>query len=1166
MYMGRQARCCVLLTVLFSSSLGVAVANDAEIVQLTGKGDTRETADADWRPAAVRQKLLVGWFVRTREMSQMALLLRDSTQVRLNQLSILNIKSVAVAGQPTRLELPRGRAWAQARQRPTEVAGRPQPTLEVSTPAATAIIRGTDWEIVVDKDGTSTVTVLSGEVEFYNDHGRVAVRPNEQARAAPGKAPTKILLTNAAERVQWVTAYRPQPRRWVKDYSGGIEDIVRSIEAEEFAVALEALSKASKSPRRDLRVALLLADLNLYQGQAADAISLLERHAGQGRGEPMASALLARAFLIAGRIADAGRILGNAAQKHAAHVEVLLSQAEYSRIQGDVDGTRSAARKVLEADAKNAEAWYVIGRIETEREYAAAAREALMRALSLQPKGPGYAGELATLETFANDFSAAQKAFDNALAQQPDDYVALTGLGVLQLKRGEPQAALESFLKAGVIEPRYARAALFTAVAYYQLGHTARALETFEKAAKLDEKDPLPHLMMSLVHFDTLELGKAIETAREAQTRMPYLKSLNQVLTDQKGNANLGSALAAFGMEEWSQAYAYDSYSPYWAGSHLFLADRFSGTFNKNSELFKGFLSDPSVFGASNRFSSLVPVPGHYGSVAATANRDYFTEYGANATLNGYSVALKPFSYFLSFDKTDGDSVINRTDADGRIRARGENFILGLGIKPTHELSLFAFVNSTNYEGRISERVSGLTDDNFSDDYWRHDVGLNYKFSPTNHLWFKFGEGSEKIPVAGAFVSQSIADQLTAATGSVLTFLPGGRLNAFHPDQSQRDVQLRHTLDVIPSWQLSWGVEYAEEGKPFFLDFQFPTTSPLFPSLRSQLSQDNRIEASSVYLSNRFRISGNLDAQLDLYYQDVKTSFVSRQTVLLGAIDISCPPSAPPSCPPLTLTGENVDRELNPRLGIAWRPVPEHTVRLAAQLWRKPPGVNTLAPVDTVGIPVDDRIEAAGGRFKRARIQHEMQLSTATFAQWFADYKEIDNPNAGGAAIVSDISLIDLERLRSRKRVYAALQDYLEDKPKFGAGRVTQLGLAANQLIGRNYTVAARYVYADTTNTTAAFQDRAVPFHPRHYANLALTWQPYYRWIVGPTATYRSTRFGDEANTELLTAGWSFGLNAYWESEDKRLSVAALIDQLHSDKKSSIYRHPVIQLQGAYRF
>ena len=74
------------------------------------------------------------------------------------------------------------------------------------------------------------------------------------------------------------------------------------------------------------------------------------------------------------------------------------------------------------------------------------------------------------------------------------------------------------------------------------------ALEAFEKAATLDDKDPLPHLMKGLAYYDSLELGKAIEAAREALVRMPFLKSLNQVLTDQKGSANLGSALAAFGM------------------------------------------------------------------------------------------------------------------------------------------------------------------------------------------------------------------------------------------------------------------------------------------------------------------------------------------------------------------------------------------------------------------------------------------------------------------------------------------------------------------------------------------------------------------------------------------------------------------------------------------
>ena len=1161
-----------LFAIISMAQPDFARADDAEIIQLIGKGDSRESADADWKPAAVKQKLRAGWFVRTGEMSQMGLFLRDRTQIRLNQLSILNIKAIGTADIPARLDLPQGRAWSQQETSLDLLQGRiwaqaktvlrgvtaaigPTHRVRVNTQASTIGIRGTEWDVEVGDDNKTTVTVLSGEAEMYNDFGRVSVGPNEQAAAEVGKAPVKRYLTNAAGRVQWVTSYRPQPRRWVSDYSGGIEAIVGNIEAEEFRAALDALSKAAKAPQPEVRVALLLADLNLFQGQAAEAIALLSPHADDGRGDPTATALLARALLVAGRIADAGRILGRAAQKHAAHVEVLLAQAEYSRIQGDADGTRRAVLKVLEGEPKNAEAWYVIGRIETEREYAAAAREALQRALALRPDGPGYRGELASLETFANEFARAEEAFGDALTRQPDDYVALTGLGVLQLKRGQTEAALESFLKSGVIEPRYARAWLFTGVAYYQLGDRGRALEALEKASTLDEKDPLPHLMSSLVYYDALELGKAIEAAREAQVRMPFLKSLNQGLNDQKGSANFGSALAAFGLEEWSRAYAYDSYSPYWAGSHLFLADRFSGTFNKNSELYKGFLSDPSVFGASNRFSSLVPVPGHYASVGATRNQDYFTELGLNATLNGYSVAVKPFSYFLSFDKTDGDSEINRTKADGRMRARGDNFILGLGAKPSHELGIFAFANTSTYDGHFADRASGLTDDNFSLDYRRYDVGLNYKFSPTNHAWLKVGGGAEKSPVAGAFFSQQTADQLNAGFG-VTTFLPAGQLNAFQYDQSQRDVQFRHTVDVMPSWQLSWGIEYAREDKPFFLDFQFLTSGPPIPSFRTRLSQDNRIEAGSAYLSNRFGVSRSIDAQLDLFYQDVQTSFTTQQATTLGAVNI----------PVTNRAGGNTDRELNPRLGIAWRPAPSHTVRLAAQLWRKPPGVNTLAPVDTIGIPVDDQIEAAGGRLKRARVQHEMQFATATFAQWFADYKEIDNPNEGGAGIVDDFRLVDLERLRSRKRVYALPQDYLEDKPKFGAGRVTQFGFAANHLLARDYTLTARYVYADTSNTTPAFQGRTVPFHPRHYANLALNWQPYYRWIVGPTATYRSSRYSDEANTALLTGGWAFGLQAYWESEDKKFSVSGVLDQLHSDKQSSIYRHPTALLQAGYRF
>ena len=82
---------------------------------------------------------------------------------------------------------------------------------------------------------------------------------------------------------------------------------------------------------------------------------------------------------------------------------------------------------------------------------------------------------------------------------------------------------------------------------------------------------------------------------------MTFLSATPQ---DDKGAmlVNLGASLAFFGMEDWALELAQQSFSPYWGASHLFLADRYPGEFNKNSELFQGFLTDPMAFGASQRF------------------------------------------------------------------------------------------------------------------------------------------------------------------------------------------------------------------------------------------------------------------------------------------------------------------------------------------------------------------------------------------------------------------------------------------------------------------------------------------------------------------------------------------------------------------------------------
>ena len=97
---------------------------------------------------------------------------------------------------------------------------------------------------------------------------------------------------------------------------------------------------------------------------------------------------------------------------------------------------------------------------------------------------------------------------------------------------------------------------------------------------------------------------------------------MNQLATDLQRSANLGSAYALFGLEDWAMRTAQDSYDPSWAGSHFFLADRYAREFSyagessRNAELTLGFLTDPTAFGTSGRWQPLLAVPGLRGRAA----------------------------------------------------------------------------------------------------------------------------------------------------------------------------------------------------------------------------------------------------------------------------------------------------------------------------------------------------------------------------------------------------------------------------------------------------------------------------------------------------------------------------------------------------------------------
>src|SRR3989338_9668159 len=189
-----------------------AVAVGAEIVLLIGKGDARESSSANWKPAVIKQQIQGGSLVRTQANSQMALLMADRTQIRLNQNSQLQIKSVVESSQwvGNAVRLNAGRAWSQARPQVAKGDAAEHARLTMETPSATMSIRGTDWEVEVDPDGRTQLVVLSGQVTMGNELGSIEVGHGEAAVAGKGKAPVKLILLNPASRVQWVSSWKPQ--------------------------------------------------------------------------------------------------------------------------------------------------------------------------------------------------------------------------------------------------------------------------------------------------------------------------------------------------------------------------------------------------------------------------------------------------------------------------------------------------------------------------------------------------------------------------------------------------------------------------------------------------------------------------------------------------------------------------------------------------------------------------------------------------------------------------------------------------------------------------------------------------------------------------------------------------------------------------------------------
>jgi tetratricopeptide (TPR) repeat protein len=199
---------------LCSCPVGAASAPVAKIINIFGQVSVKLQGSSQWQPARVNQTLSAGDVIQTGPASGAAILTLDESQIKLNENTSFELRQVAPS---PRLRL--GEVIpAAAAQTVESLYGVSQGEVwlrnkndkfrfELETPAVTASIRGTEFNLRVSPDGLSTLTMLEGKILFRNPFGNVILEAGEEGLARPGEAPTKRIVLQPADAVQWALYY-----------------------------------------------------------------------------------------------------------------------------------------------------------------------------------------------------------------------------------------------------------------------------------------------------------------------------------------------------------------------------------------------------------------------------------------------------------------------------------------------------------------------------------------------------------------------------------------------------------------------------------------------------------------------------------------------------------------------------------------------------------------------------------------------------------------------------------------------------------------------------------------------------------------------------------------------------------------------------------------------
>jgi Flp pilus assembly protein TadD len=1113
------------------------------IVQARGQADLAPVEAPVWRQAEIEQLLRTADQLRTGADGALALLFADRTQVRVHRDTQLTITALAAGpGGETRIELSRGTLWARASRGGGKVG--------VRTPAATAAIRGTDWAISVAADGTTTLVVLDGEVELFNELGAVSVSAGEVGRAAIGEAPTKTVIVRLAERPQQLLLLDlASALSGLELRPGGAASRARA------RAVLEAIGDPSPEQRLELAEIAIddrrYADAEALLAQTPDQPALTARRrlieaalAARARDHARAAALFAealpglegerRATALVGRylallLARAPTEDAAAALRAEPAADLLRAQLDtvLAAFTGDLDRAVALAEAAVERFPDAPGPATLLCGILTLAGRADALPAAATHAVARFPDEPdawlAYGNHLAGL---AGDPRAAKRAFERGLALRPDDPSLLNAQALVLAELDDPDGA-ESLLRRGLASDPFdpalranlvlnlldrdalAEATLELATLERQtpgsvVGHSARArLALHEDRVELADREALiaatadpgltdPLLLQAaaaVARGDKVAAEQAIDAARRADPFDPTASVAGSIVARDRNDADRALLLAREALDRIAAGgRPIDPSLAATRGGATNIGSAFAFLdLDRWGRWQSDRLFDP-FDAASHLFAASLPT-GEADRRSALAQGLLLDPLAASGRLRDTDLVRRPFA-----DVALG----GRVQSGDRAAERAGSFDIEAFGRPGAPVAVAVLGENRAQDG---DRPNTDGDANALQAF----VGVQPTARDALVATLALGEArlqlaDQDYAFLGGLDQVTRGDQASATIGWSRRLGPRNRLMLqAAASQEERRLDLAgFDLNLIEQRTRGASLELRHLLGLEAADLSWGLVAGVLDDEITQLSLFDGVLGSDT---EQVRLGGHLDLRWRL------DPAVTLEAGLAPEVAIE--------------DGDDGAWHLGPRLGLALTPLPGQQLRLVYRDESRPIGGATLAPYDTLGISGDLELLAADGRARTVEARWDAEWNPRVFTSLGYDHATLEEVQVPISGTLASIDVDRVERNRGR----AAINLWLDG----GFGLFGELVLQSHRI------------------ESGPFAGGDLPLVPRQVARAGVTWVHPSMLRASLVGSWRAGAPVDAVSGVDLEAAWTLDLTLNWQPLDKHLSLDLGVLDLFDD-------------------